>query len=168
KHLLKKFRADQPLKDKAAIGLRRVALQPLGSPAAAFGIINVHEFRANRPAVELPRRGSGLTIDDQFRMYDWRQEAERIKIRREISQTPVALKYAPVGGVFPHDRFRHLCVFLCVSFGQGSHSIKHAADVAYVRQPGEETTSTRARNDYVARLFRGEGLLANRRENPRV
>src|SRR4029077_15568704 len=94
KHLLKKFRADQPLKDKAAIGLRRVALQPLGNPAAAFGIINVHEFRANRPSVELPRRGSGLTIDDQFRMYDWRQEAERIKIRREISPTPVALKYA--------------------------------------------------------------------------
>jgi hypothetical protein len=33
--------------------------------------------------------------------------------------------------------------------------------VAFLRQPVEETTFTRVRNNIVARLFRGEGLLAS-------
>ncbi len=161
KHLLEKLRADQPFEDEAAIGLRHIALQPFGNPVAAFGIVNVHEFGANRPAVELSSRGGGFPVDDQLRMNDWREEAERIQIRRKISPAPVALKYALVLGIFLHDRFRHLCGFPCEPLGQGNHSIKRAADVAFLRQPVEETTFTRVRNNFVARLFRGEGLLAS-------
>ena len=100
---------------KPRSGCGGIAFQPLGNPAAAFGIVNVHEFGANRAAVEFSRRGGGFPIDDQFRMYDGRQEAERIQIRRKISPAPVAFKYALVLGAFLHDRFRHFRGFPCFS-----------------------------------------------------
>ena len=56
-HLLEKFRANQPLENVGAIGLRRVGFQSLGNPAAALGIVDVHEFRADRAAIEFARRG---------------------------------------------------------------------------------------------------------------
>ena len=65
KHLLEKFRADQPFEDEAAVGLRRVALQPLGNPAAAFGVINMNEFGADRAAINFSRGGGGLAVYDQ-------------------------------------------------------------------------------------------------------
>ena len=143
KHLLEKLRANQPFEDKAAIGLRRIALQPLGNPAAALGIINVHEFGANRPAVEFSRRRGGFPVDDQFRMNDWRQEAERIEIRRKISPAPVAFKHALVLGAFLHDRFRHFrgfpC-FLCKNAPDdsanelGSHILSNMREVRPIRQ----------------------------------
>ncbi len=143
KHLLKKLRADQPFEDKTAIGLRRIALQPLGNPAAALGIINVHEFGADRAAVEFSRSSGGFPVDDQFRMNDWRQEAERIQIRRKISPAPVALKYALVLGAFLHDRFRHFrgySSFLCKNASgdsanePGNHILSNMREVRPIRQ----------------------------------
>ena len=79
----------------------------LGDPSAALCIINVHKFRADRPAVKLSRRSGSFAGSDKFGMHDRRQEAEWIKIRRKISPAPVAFKHTLVVGAFLHDRFRH-------------------------------------------------------------
>ena len=77
------------------------------NPAAASRIIDVREFSANRPAVKFARRNCCLAVDDQFRVDDWREEAQRVKIRSEISPAPVTFKHTLSLAPFLSCGFRH-------------------------------------------------------------
>src|SRR6266850_3642609 len=80
-------------------------------------------------------------------MIDPRQEAQRIEVRREIAPTPVTFIHAIMLGAFLFYRFWHLSGVLCALLSQRNHSIKHAADTAFVNQPCEEISFKRAWNN---------------------
>ena len=67
----------------------------------------MHEFRADRAAVEFSRRRGGRAFEDQFGMFNRRKETQRIEVRRKIAPAPVALKYALVLGASPLCCFPH-------------------------------------------------------------
>ncbi len=80
-----KVGAGQPLENTWAIDGRGVRFETLRNPTAARRILEVHEVRADRAAINLSRLVSRFAGDDQLWMRLGLQEAERIEVGLEIS-----------------------------------------------------------------------------------
>jgi hypothetical protein len=83
--LLEQVGADQPLENASAIDGWGVRFETLRNPMAARRVLEVHEVRADRPAINLSRLVGRFAGQEQFRMRLGLQEAERIEIGLEIS-----------------------------------------------------------------------------------
>ena len=83
--LLEQVGADQPLENASAIDGGGVRFETLGNPTAARRVLEVHEVRADRPAINPSRLVGRFAGHDQLRMRLGLQEAERIEVGLEIS-----------------------------------------------------------------------------------
>ncbi len=109
--LLEQVGADQPLENASAIDGRGVRFETLGNPTAARRVLEVHEVRADRPAINLSRLVGRFAGHDQLRMRLGLQEAERIEIGLEIS--PAAKGIEDALAVFARYAANLNCATVC-------------------------------------------------------
>jgi hypothetical protein len=70
------------------------AFQPILNPAPPCRIGDVHEFGANRPAVDASRLLGEFAVDRQFRVRRGAEKAEGIEVGLEVSPTTVHVEHA--------------------------------------------------------------------------
>jgi len=139
-NLLEQVGANQALENIGAVGLSGLRLHSSGDPAATFGIVNMKKFHADRAAIKFSRGRGSRTIVDEFGMLGGRKEAQRIKVRGEISPAPVTFKYALDLRAFFLDCLRYHGDVPWALLAQRKHSTKHAADAPLGSQIGAEPT----------------------------
>ena len=142
--LLEQVGADQPLENASAIDGGGVRFETLGNPTAARRVLEVHEVRADRPAINLSRLVGRFAGHDQLWMRLGLQEAERIEIGLEIS--PAAKGIEDALALFARYAANLNCATVChgnsilpqrvrhCSFGNcGAHALDVAATTVETR-----------------------------------
>src|SRR5260370_21852313 len=115
--LLEEVGTDQPLEDFVLIDLAWRSFQPLGNPAAALRLLQMHEIGADRAAIDVTGSFRGLACQRiQVTLFQRLKQAEGIERRLQVAPAaegvPFALalfisgcfRYAARGGLL--DRLR--------------------------------------------------------------